>query len=59
MIRQQFDVRAFLPPGSNIIPFSRLLLPDTLLPTALRWLIYPMVVVLGLAAMALAMVVWS
>jgi hypothetical protein len=31
--------------------------PDTLLPTALRWLIYPMVVVIGLVAMAVAMAV--
>ena len=30
-------------------------LPDALLPTALRWLLYPLVVILGLAAMAVAM----
>jgi penicillin-binding protein 1A len=32
-------------------------LPDALLPTALRWLIYPIVAVLGIAAIAIAMVV--
>jgi membrane peptidoglycan carboxypeptidase len=30
-------------------------LPELLLPTVLRWLLYPLVVILGLAAMAVAM----
>jgi hypothetical protein len=33
----------------------RLLRRTLLLPTALRWLLYPLVVILGLAAMAVAM----
>ena len=42
---------------SNIMAACGKPLPDSLLPTALRWLLYPLVVVLGLAAIALALVV--